>query len=187
MSMQPPSKMIGVFGIVALTFATAPRSSAQEIWSDTTVCRGAIKSDRSGWVKGSSYADEASKRGLTFCACDEMNNPPAKDQTPDDYHPSFLQAGIFFMTGFEPPDIKIRSPNSAVGTGQVGLYPFEKMYTGPNWYQLQADKPCTIFVYKLAPPYGVVRLEFDNLPSPRAATYDYVQGPGGRTDLVVSI
>src|SRR5882724_11838406 len=62
------------------------------------------------------------------------------------------------------------------------------MYTTvPISYQLQADKPCTIFGYILAPPYGAIRFEFDNLPSPRAATYTYVRGPGGRTDLVASM
>jgi hypothetical protein len=58
------------------------KEGAPQDLSDATVCKLAIKSDRSGWVEGSHYAhEEASRRSLTFRFCDEMNNPPARVDT----------------------------------------------------------------------------------------------------------
>src|SRR5258708_5146921 len=72
--------VIGLFSIVALM--TVPvELFAQAYPSDATICRRAINSDRSGWVEGSDYTEEAGRRGLTFRACDEMNNPPARVDT----------------------------------------------------------------------------------------------------------
>jgi hypothetical protein len=90
------------------------------------------------------------------------------------------------MTGLESPDIEFLTSASAVQK-RLQVFHNNSYTTVPVSYQLQDGKPCTIFGYKLAPPYGAIRYEFDNLPSPRAATYNYVQGPLGKTDLVMSM
>lgn len=70
-------KTTGAVGIVALSFAAVASAQTSNL-PDETICRRAINSDRSGWVEGSFYTEEASRRGLTFRACDELNNPPAR-------------------------------------------------------------------------------------------------------------
>jgi hypothetical protein len=90
----------------------------------------------------------------------------------DDEHPSFLQAGIFFITGLEPPDIKFLAPDSALNDGHQVFY--NGAYsTVPVSYQLKPDKPCMIFGYMFAPPYTNYFIDFDNLPGPRAAKFEY--------------
>jgi hypothetical protein len=81
--MQHLFKTIGAVGILALTlaavFETSDALADTDSLPDQTVCR-AINSERSGWVEGF-YAEEASRRGLTFRHCDEMNNAPARADT----------------------------------------------------------------------------------------------------------
>jgi hypothetical protein len=125
--MEPIFKLVGVFSIVALS-AFPAGSLAQENLSDATFCKRAIKSDRSGWVEGS-FAEEAERRGLTFRACNEMNNPPAQAQpeppaatnqeppsrdSGDSNRRSLLEAVAFFMTGVDAGADEIVSDNQIV-------------------------------------------------------------------------
>jgi len=109
--MRSPLKAIGVFSIVTTTMVPSGLL-AQAYLSDATVCRRAINSDRSGWVEGF-YAEEASRRGLAFRACDEMNNPPVRNETEenDETYNSpvtatreqreFLEAATYFITALD--------------------------------------------------------------------------------------
>lgn len=166
-----------MIAVAALALMPVP-VMAQSYLSDATVCKRAMNADRSGWVEGSDYANEAAKRGLTWRACDEKIN--ARDES----NPSFLEAGVFFMTGFDPPDVKITSDRAIHETHQIfhdGAYK-----TVPVSYRVQEDQPCTIVGYMLKPPYSMMRMDFNRLPSPRAAKVDVVQ-MHGRVDYVVSM
>jgi hypothetical protein len=95
-------------------------------------------------------------------------NTSAFAQNKDESHPSFLEAGIFFITGKEPPnDVQLLGPNRAAvrdiyvqpnGSKRYGLYEF----------RLEEDHPCTIYSGLLEPPWGAQYVEFMKLPSPRA-------------------
>jgi TPR repeat protein len=94
----------------------------------------------------------------------------------DKYHPSFLEAGIFFMTGEEPPGrVKFQvRPDSVVSAAvkRLMLEPGRAAYEAIWEFKLSPDKPCTIMGYKIQPPYAIERLEFLNVPSPRAMRTD---------------
>lgn len=83
----------------------------------------------------------------------------------EDAHTSFLQAGIFFMTGREPPnDVQFLRPDLATVYNE--LRPLGEL--AKHEYKVYEDRPCTIYAWLLEPPYGSERLEFQKLPSPRA-------------------
>lgn len=129
--MRSPLKAIGVFSIVTTTMVPSGLL-AQAYLSDATVCRRAINSDRSGWVEGF-YAEEASRRGLAFRACDEMNNPPVRNETEenDETYNSpvtatreqreFLEAATYFITAL---DVDSGRGDVVSGTQiELGKYP----------------------------------------------------------------
>jgi hypothetical protein len=92
----------------------------------------------------------------------------------DDMHPPFLQAAIFFMRGFEPPNIVLDGEKRAWGVS--GL-------TRDHEFWVEEDKPCIleefdkngeIFnaktrMYETAPM--LKWLNFAKLPSPRQAIF----------------
>ena len=85
----------------------------------------------------------------------------------DDFNPSFLQAAIFFVMGREPPkDVKFDSDRLAIVlsviTDQMGAH------DAKHEFNVSKQEPCTINMTLLEPPYGMGRLEFMKLPSPRA-------------------
>ena len=91
-------------------------------------------------------------------------------QNKDESHPSFLEAGIFFITAREPPkEVRLLSSRLATvidfrkvpGTGALrdGVYEFKT---------LEEYGPCTILSFLLDPPYGMRTVDFNKLPSPRA-------------------
>ena len=94
----------------------------------------------------------------------------------DKSHPSFLEAGIFFMTGHEPPgSVKFQVRPDGVVSAAVNrlmLEPDRAAYEAIWEFKLSLDKPCTIMGYKIQPPYAIERLEFLNVPSPRAMRTD---------------
>jgi hypothetical protein len=94
----------------------------------------------------------------------------------DKSHPSFLEAGIFFMTGHEPPDrVKFQvRPDGDVSAIVKRLMrePNQSAYDAIWEFKLSLDKPCTIMAYRIEPPYEIERLEFLNVPSPRAMRTD---------------
>ncbi len=51
------------------------------------------------------------------------------------------------------------------------LVPGERACDGLYEFLIKKDMPCIIFSYLLNPPYGLQRVEFMNLPSPRAMKY----------------
>lgn len=92
---------------------TVRLSSAQ----NATFCQQAIKSDRSGWVEGP-YADEAGRRGLTFRACDDMNNATAR-------------------VAVQSADSPVQSTNLKAGGELAQAQPAEP----PSAYKPAADSP----------------------------------------------
>jgi hypothetical protein len=116
--MKPSLKLVVVLGVVSLsgaavfwqTRAQQPLTDpiTTDELSDQAICRHAINPTRSGWVEGP-YAKEASRRGLTFRACDEMNNSPARTDertiSPKyDPHPSIDSDA---ETSWDRPDSRI--------------------------------------------------------------------------------
>ena len=94
----------------------------------------------------------------------------------DKSHPSFLEAGIFFMTGHEPPNrVKFQlRPDGHVSAIVKRLMdePNRSAYDAIWEFKLSLDKHCTIMAYRIEPPYAIERLEFMNLPGPRAMRTD---------------
>lgn len=190
------NRVLKCIGALSVTLTAVHNAGAQANLPDDRLCRRALEWDRTAWIKDSAYTDEAMRRGLTLDGCRKLAppqsttySPPATtastNETSDDYHPSFLQAGIFFITGFEQPNIRFLTPESAVGKQQVF---YNQSYREVDVsYQLRADTPCTIFGYRLAPPWGALRVEFNNLPSSRAAVYSEGRSPITGTYVAASI
>jgi hypothetical protein len=137
--------------------ATPAGSLAEANLPDATFCRQALKSDRSGWVEGS-FAEEAERRGLTFRACDEMNNPPARDDTAETYNSlepatkeqrEFLEAATYFITAL---DIDPSRGDVVSGTQiELGRYPIV--------VYLNNDR-CVVRLRTTTTPYTVWQFDF---------------------------
>jgi tetratricopeptide (TPR) repeat protein len=110
-----------------------------------------------------------------------------------DSNPSFLQAGIFFMTGQEPPkDVQLLGKktrellnNKGSMEADVAVVYSENAWHQVHWgalpgeyhpptrrfrheYDVYEDEPCTIYGWLMESPYGKESLNFKTLPSPRA-------------------
>ncbi len=109
---------------------------------------------------------------------EDQNPSPSERLKPyaDKSHPSFLEAGVFFMTGQEPSDTFkfVVRQDGVVSAIVLRLMnePNRAAYEAIWEFKLSPDKPCTIIGYKIQPPYEVERLEFLNVPSPRAMRTD---------------
>jgi len=176
--MRSVLKTIGELSIVALTVTAIPESFAQTNLPNQTVCRRAINSDRSGWVEGSDYTEEASRRGLTFRACDEMNNAPVQTEPEDEEHPrpqqqwtreagKFLEAVTYFITGLDvdPSNGDIVSNNQI----KFGKY--------PAVIYLYEGNPCAVRLQATSSPYVVWQLDFCKI------TYMHTQSQMGHLQV----
>ena len=156
-AMQRLSKAIGVLSIVALTLAAVAETAAaledKDIISDQTVCKRGLNTERSGWVNGSFYSEEAVRRGLTVEVCRKLVAqqpsaptvaPPAASTTP---------RGDFAMLSYE------------TGLSESFLAKFEdaagRLNVGPS----EARRTILTLTGNLRdlPRYGTIYRELQNL------------------------
>lgn len=128
---------------------------AQMNLSNVSVCRRALNADRSGWIEGSDYTQEANRRGLTFRACNEMP-PSGAENIERPYDPKaaatrreFLEAATYFITAL---DVSPRKGDTVSDSEiRLGNYPIV-IYSD--------DAGCAVRVRTTTTPYTIWQIDF---------------------------